>query len=117
MSTCFLPPNTACNAASALIRVLFFLSCNPFFLMYCQSCLVSSVRGSGFEPTTNASFSLGWTGFMNAAFGFRLAAISILLLGLVQGHLYQGTRAFAAKFDNLCYCHPNHTPVRCDGYC
>jgi hypothetical protein len=32
---------------------------------------VTSVRGIGFEPTTSASFALGVTGFMNAAFGFR----------------------------------------------
>src|ERR1039457_5980054 len=75
MLTFFLPPNTACSAASALICVLTFLSCSPCFLMYCQSFLVSSVRGNGFEPTTTASFSFGWTGFMNAALGFRLAVI------------------------------------------
>src|ERR1017187_6046653 len=75
MLTFFLPPNTACSAASALIWVLTFLSCSACFLMYCQSFLVSSVRGNGFEPTTTASFSLGWTGFRNAALGFRLAAI------------------------------------------
>ena len=33
---------------------------------------MSSVRGSGEAPTTAASFSFGVTGFMKAAFGFRL---------------------------------------------
>jgi hypothetical protein len=29
------------------------------------------VRGIGFDPTISASFALGVTGFMNAAFGLR----------------------------------------------
>src|SRR5882757_4643949 len=74
MLTVALPPNTAFKLSSALIMRLFFLSCRPFFLMYAQSFLVTSVRGIAFDPTTSASFSLGWTGFMNAAFGFRFAA-------------------------------------------
>src|ERR1017187_4813593 len=100
MLTCFLPPNTACSAASAMIWVFTFLSCSPCFLMYCQSFLVSSVRGNGFEPTITASFSLGWTGFMNAALGFRLAAMvfspvvlwmdqSVLLVGFRLPRLYR----------------------------
>src|SRR3954471_20641495 len=74
MLTCALPPNTGFSASSDLIIRLFFLSCRPFFLMYAHSFLVISVRGIGFEPTTSASAALGWTGFMNAAFGFRLLA-------------------------------------------
>src|ERR1051325_6413019 len=31
--TVFLPPKTAFNLSSALMLVLFFLSCRPFFLM------------------------------------------------------------------------------------
>src|SRR5215510_10222390 len=42
--------------------------------MYAQSRLVTSVRGIGLLPTTAARVSLGCTGFMNAAFGFRLLA-------------------------------------------
>src|SRR3954454_22507326 len=74
MLTCALPPNTGFSASSDLIIRLFFLSCRPFFLMYAHSFLVISVRGIGFEPTTSASAALGCTGFMNAAFGFRLLA-------------------------------------------
>src|SRR5581483_8092598 len=74
MLTVALPPNTALSASSDLIMRLFFWSCSLFFLMYAHSFLVSSVRGSGFEPTTSDSTLSGWTGFMNAALGFRLLA-------------------------------------------
>jgi hypothetical protein len=40
-------------------------------LMYCQSFLVTSVRGIAFAPTTAASLSSGRMGFMNAALGLR----------------------------------------------
>ena len=50
----------------------FLLSCKPRFLMYAQSFFVSSGRDSGVEPTTAASLSSGWTGFMKAGFGLRL---------------------------------------------
>src|SRR5690606_5738389 len=69
-----LPPKTTLSLSSALIMRRFFLSCRLCFLMYAQSFLVSSVRGSGDAPTTAASFSFGVTGFMNAAFGLRLVA-------------------------------------------
>jgi hypothetical protein len=39
--------------------------------MYCQSFLVTSVRGIGELPTTLARSLLGRIGFMNAAFGVR----------------------------------------------
>jgi hypothetical protein len=39
--------------------------------MYCQSFLVTSVRGIGELPTTLARSLLGCIGFMNAAFGVR----------------------------------------------
>src|SRR5919106_2270736 len=42
--------------------------------MYAHNFLVSSVRGSGFEPTTSDSAASGVTGFMKAALGFRLLA-------------------------------------------
>jgi hypothetical protein len=38
--------------------------------MYCHNFLVTSVRGSGFVPTTSPSAALGVIGFMNAALGF-----------------------------------------------
>src|ERR1700716_3368889 len=74
MLTCALPPNTGFSMSSDLIIRLFFLSCRPFFLMYAHSFFVTSVRGIGFEPTTSESAALGCTGFMKAAFGFRLLA-------------------------------------------
>ena len=39
--------------------------------MYCQSFFVTSVRGIGELPTTEARSLLGCIGFMNAAFGVR----------------------------------------------
>src|SRR5919197_2505955 len=42
--------------------------------MYAHSFLVSSVRGSGLEPTTSERAASGVTGFMKAALGFRLLA-------------------------------------------
>src|SRR2546423_8762086 len=49
----------------------FFESWRPFRLMYCQSFFVTSVRGIGELPTTEARSPLGCIGFMNAAFGVR----------------------------------------------
>jgi hypothetical protein len=72
MLTWLLPLNTGLSASSALIMILFFLSCRPRFLMYAQSFFVSSGRESGVEPTTAESLSSGWTGFMKAGFGLRL---------------------------------------------
>jgi hypothetical protein len=56
-----------------LIMRLFLASCSLFFLMYAHSFFVTSVRGSGFDPTTIASAALGIIGFMKAALGVRLA--------------------------------------------
>jgi len=39
---------------------------------------VSSERGSGFDPTMAESFSSGWTGRMNAAFGLRLDFLALV---------------------------------------
>jgi hypothetical protein len=74
MFTVDLPPNTGFSVSSDLIIRLFFASCSLFFLMYAHSRLVTSVRGIGFVPTTAPSVSLGCTGRMKAAFGFRLLA-------------------------------------------
>src|SRR5487761_2774569 len=68
-----LPPNTALRLASALIMRRSLASWSPFFLIYTQSFLVTSVRGIGVEPTTVASKASGCTGLMNAAFGLRFA--------------------------------------------
>src|SRR5215475_8015276 len=72
MLTWLLPLNTGLSWSSALIMIFFFLSCRPRLLMYAQSFFVSSGRDSGCEPTTAASLSSGWTGFMKAGFGLRL---------------------------------------------
>src|ERR1044071_7318208 len=71
MLTCDLPPKTGRSLSSALIARRFFESCRPFRLMYAQSFLVSSVRGSGELPTTAERALSGWTGRMNAALGVR----------------------------------------------
>src|SRR5262249_9808423 len=66
-------PKTSRSLSSALIMRRLVLSWRLFLLMYPQSLLVTSVRGIGLEPTTAASVELGVIGFMNAAFGLRLA--------------------------------------------
>jgi hypothetical protein len=70
MLTLDLPPKTVFSAGSALIIRLFVASWRPFFLMYTQSFLVTSVRGIGLAPITSASAGLGVIGFMKAALGF-----------------------------------------------
>jgi hypothetical protein len=45
--------------------------------------LVSSVLGNGLSPTTKASFSSGWTGFMKAAFGARFAFLGALAMPVI----------------------------------
>ena len=64
-------PKIGRRFSSALIMRRFFESWRPFRLMYCQSFFVTSVRGIGELPTTEASSLLGCIGFMNAAFGVR----------------------------------------------
>src|ERR1700674_1416082 len=64
-------PKIGRRFSSALIMRRFFESWRPFRLMYCQSFLVTSVRGIGELPTTEARSLLGCIGFMNAAFGVR----------------------------------------------
>lgn len=71
--TDFFAPKIGFKAASALITVFFFSSWSLFFLMYSQTFLVISVRGTGFAPTMAANASSGWTGFMKAEFAFLAA--------------------------------------------
>src|SRR5262245_6044432 len=71
MLTVFLPANTGFSLSSALMLRLFLASCSPFFLMYAQSFLVTSVRGIGLSPITSPSAALGVMGFMKAALAFR----------------------------------------------
>src|SRR3954470_17051905 len=75
IETLDLPPNTGFRFSSALIWRRFLASWRPFRLMYAQSFFVTSVRGSGAVPTTVPSCALGVIGFMNAAFGTRLAPL------------------------------------------
>jgi len=77
MVTCFLPPKITLRVSSALMRVFFFSSWSLFFLIYSQIFLVISLRGMGFEPTTAARASSGWTGFMKAALGLRVAGFLV----------------------------------------
>src|SRR4029079_5259167 len=62
------------SLASALIMVRLALSWRSFFLMYSQTFLVTSVRGSGLSPMIAAREPLGVIAFMNAAFGVRFLA-------------------------------------------
>src|SRR5512133_2090499 len=66
--TCFFPPKRGLSLSSALMLVLFFWSWSEFFLIYCQSFFVTSVRGIALEPTTCESASSGCMGFIKAAF-------------------------------------------------
>src|SRR5947209_1801441 len=75
------------------------LSCRSFFLMYAQTFLMTSVRGSGAAPTILASASVGVMAFMKPAFGFRadfLAAVFFAAGFLVVGFLV--VTFFAAGF-------------------
>src|SRR3569832_157837 len=81
MLTVAFPPKTVFSVASALMLRLFFLSCRLFFLMYAQSFLTTSVRGSGLLPTTFARSSLGVRAFMNAAFAFLAMGDPLLCAG------------------------------------
>src|SRR6516165_11924610 len=62
----FLPSNTASSFSSARMLRLFLGSWSSCLRMYSQSFLVSSVRGSGFLPTTAASAASGCTGLLRA---------------------------------------------------
>src|SRR5437762_849309 len=75
METWLFPPKTGRSLSSALMARRFLASCSPFRLMYCQSFLVTSVRGIGVEPTTAESCALGCIGFMNAALGTRFLPV------------------------------------------
>jgi hypothetical protein len=70
IETCFLPLNKSVKAASALIIRLFFLSCNPCFLIYSQVFLIACDLGKLFVPTIAANFADGANGFMKAEFDF-----------------------------------------------
>src|SRR5215471_6922943 len=85
----FFPPKMGCNFSSARISRLFFGFWSLFFLMCAQTFFVTSLRGSGCEPTIFARCSEGCMGFMKALFAFVLRAAfaidsSILKLRLNQ---------------------------------
>src|SRR4051794_11487335 len=89
-----LPPKIGLSLSSALIMRRFFASCRLFFLMYCQSFLVTSVRGIGEAPTTGASCADGVIGFMNAGFGARL----VFFAGAFFAAAFFAGAFFAAAF-------------------
>src|SRR4051812_41922664 len=57
-----------------MISRLFCGFCNLFFLMWAQIFFVTSLRGSGSEPTTLASSAEGCIGFIKALLLFPLPA-------------------------------------------
>src|SRR4029453_6315330 len=77
-------PKISLSLSSPLIIRLLAESWRLYFLMYSQSFLVISVRGSGFSPITAASWGLGLSAAMKAALGFRLVAA---LAGALAGDL------------------------------
>src|SRR3954470_24770648 len=89
-----LPQKIGLSLSSALIIRRFFASCRLFFLMYCQSFLVTSVRGIGDAPTTGASCPEGVIGFMNAGFGARL----VFFAGAFFAAAFFAGAFFAAAF-------------------
>ena len=92
-------PSTALSLASALIMVLAFLSCRPFFLMYSHTLRVTSVRGMPLLPMTAASAALGVMGFMKAALGVRfLAAGALAGAAFLAGAAGAAGAALAAGF-------------------
>src|SRR5689334_19928765 len=91
----FLPPKIGCNFSSARISRLFFGFWSLFFLMCAQIFFVTSLRGSGWEPTIFARCSEGCMGFMKALFAFVLPAAfaidsSILKLRLNHWNCNEG---------------------------
>src|SRR5213596_2905215 len=103
MLTVALPPNTVFSLSSALMLRLFFGSCRSFFLMYCQSRLVTSVRGIGLLPITSASWGLGCIGFMNAAFAFRAVFFAVLAIKSPRARVHAASLAgpFAPRRSRL----------------
>src|SRR5215211_911187 len=94
------PPNTGRSLSSALMARRFFASCRPFRLMYCQSFLVSSVRGSAEFPTTAPRALSGCTGRMNAALGTRFLAdfFAAFLVALLADFFADFLADFLADF-------------------
>src|SRR5690606_22078517 len=80
------------SLASALMMRLLTASCSLFFLMYSQTFLVTSVRGSGLAPTMAASAALGVMAFMKAALGVRFLAGAAFLAAT----FFAGAAAFFA---------------------
>src|SRR5690606_31492546 len=90
-------PKISRRAASALMSFRFASSCSLPFLMYSQTFLTTSVRGSGLSPTIDASAALGVSAFMKAALGLRaFLAAGFLAAFLAAAFLAAGF--FAAAF-------------------
>src|SRR6478735_12662548 len=79
MLTLSLPLNTARSFSSARISRLFAGFCRLLALMYSQTLLTTSVRGSGVDPTTAASSFEGCSGFARAGFGLLAALASVIV--------------------------------------
>src|SRR5438270_12318571 len=87
-------PKSGFSLASALIILLFFLSCRLFALMYSQIFFTISVLGIGLLPITSASAGLGVKGAMKAAFAFLGAFLAAAFLGAA----FFGAAFLAAAF-------------------
>src|SRR6478736_2299740 len=79
MLTLSLPSNTARSLSSARISRLFAGFCRLLALIYSQTLLTTSVRGSGADPTTAASSLDGCSGFARARLGFLAALASVIV--------------------------------------
>ena len=80
MLTWLLPLSTGLSASSALIMILFFLSCRPRLLMYAQSFFVSSAPYSGVEPTPAEKLIVRLERFHEG--GIRFALEVFLVFGM-----------------------------------
>src|SRR5215204_1262698 len=63
-------PNIGFSLASALIILLFLLSCKPFLRIYSHIFFTISVLGIALPPITSAKVAFGVNGAMKAALGF-----------------------------------------------
>ena len=84
------------SLASALIIVRFVASWRLCFLMYSQTFLVTSVRGTGLSPMIAASEGLGVIAFMKAALGVRFLAATFFAGAFFAGAAFLAGAVFLA---------------------
>src|SRR3954471_22863025 len=89
-------PNTARSFSSATISRLFCGSWSLFVLMYSQTLLTTSGRGSGLEPTTAASSLDGCNGLIRAGLTL-LPDAPLPALGVLADVLFAVELAFLAE--------------------